>query len=250
MVVSLPAPPVYPDWREGKQGITMTVYVVDPPPVVSLPVVGTDARFPVRRVYCVGRNYAAHAIEMGHDPDREPPFFFQKNPDNLDPSGTFPYPPQSSDVHHEIELAVMLKSGGADIPVGSAESHVFGYALALDMTRRDLQGAQKKLGRPWEIGKAFEHSAPIGPVHPVSSVGLLNEGAISLRVNGALRQDGNLNQMIWKVPEMISYLSAYFDLAAGDVILSGTPAGVGPVVRGDVMELAADGLGTLQVRVI
>ena len=208
-----------------------------------------DALFPVRRVYCIGRNYAAHAIEMGHDPDREPPFFFQKNPNNLDPSGEFPYPPHSSDVHHEIEVAVMLKSGGTNIAVEDAETHIFGYALSLDMTRRDLQGAQKKMGRPWEIGKAFERSAPVGPIHPVSETGLLNEGAISLKVNGELRQEGDLNQMIWKVPEMISYLSEYFELAAGDVIQSGTPAGVGPVERGDRMLIEAAGLGSLTVSV-
>ena len=227
----------------------MTEFAIERPPIVGLPIVGSDALFPVRRVYCIGRNYAAHAIEMGHDPDREPPFFFQKNPNNLDPSGEFPYPPHSSDVHHEAEVAVMLKSGGTNIPLETAESHIFGYALSLDMTRRDLQGAQKKMGRPWEIGKAFERSAPVGPIHPVTSTGLLNEGAISLKVNGEVRQEGDLNQMIWKVPEMISYLSDYFELAAGDVILSGTPAGVGPVVRGDVMEIAAHGLGTVTIHV-
>ena len=227
----------------------MTEFAIETPPVVGLPIVGSDALFPVRRVYCIGRNYAAHAIEMGHDPDREPPFFFQKNPNNLDPSGEFPYPPHSSDVHHEVEMAVMLKSGGTNIPIADAQSHIFGYALSLDMTRRDLQGAQKKMGRPWEIGKAFERSAPVGPIHPVSATGILNDGALSLKVNGEIRQEGNLNQMIWKVPEMISYLSEYFELAAGDVIQSGTPAGVGPVERGDVMEIAADGLGTLTVRV-
>jgi len=228
----------------------MPNYAIETPPVVALPIAGSDALFPVRRVYCIGRNYAAHAIEMGHDPDREAPFFFQKNPNNLDPSGTFPYPPQSSDVHHEAEIAVMLKSGGQNIAVQDAESHVFGYALTLDMTRRDLQGAQKKMGRPWEIGKAFERSAPVGPIHPVSETGLLNEGVIALKVNGETRQEGDLNQMIWKVPEMISYLSEYFELAAGDVILSGTPSGVGPVVKGDSIEISAAGLGSLTVSVV
>ena len=227
----------------------MTEYAIETPPVVALPIAGSDALFPVRRVYCIGRNYAAHAIEMGHDPDREPPFFFQKNPNNLDPSGEFPYPPHSSDVHHEAEVAVMLKSGGTNIALEDAESHIFGYALSLDMTRRDLQGAQKKMGRPWEIGKAFERSAPVGPIHPVTETGLLNEGSVILKVNGEIRQEGNLNQMIWKVPEMISYLSDYFELAAGDVIQSGTPSGVGPVNRGDTMEMATDGLGVLTVRV-
>jgi fumarylpyruvate hydrolase len=228
----------------------MPKYAIETPPVVALPVAGSDALFPVRRVYCIGRNYAAHAIEMGHDPDREDPFFFQKNPDNLNPTGEFHYPPKSSDVHHEAEVAVMLKSGGRGIPVDGALDHVFGYALALDMTRRDLQGQQKKLGRPWEIGKAFEGSAPVGPVHPVSEVGHPDEGRITLKVNGELRQDGNLNQMIWKVPEMIAYLSEYYELAAGDVILSGTPSGVGAVERGDVMEVDVDGLGSLRVTVV
>ncbi len=225
-------------------------YAIACPPVVALPVAGQDVVFPVRRVYCIGRNYAAHAIEMGHDPDREDPFFFQKNADNLNPSGEFPYPPKSRDVHHEAELAVMLKSGGRDIPVEKALDHVYGYALALDMTRRDLQGLQKKLGRPWEIGKAFEASAPVGPIHPVSEIGHPGEGRITLTVNGVLRQDGDLNQMIWKVPEQIAYLSEYYELAAGDVILSGTPAGVAAVERGDVMEVAVDGLGSMTVRVV
>ena len=228
----------------------MTNYVIAKPPVVAIPVVGRDASFPVRRVYCIGRNYAAHAIEMGHDPDREPPFFFQKNPNNLDPSGEFPYPPHSSDVHHEMEMSVMLKSGGTNIPVEEALDHVYGYALSLDMTRRDLQGQMKKMGRPWEIGKAFERSAPVGPVHPASDVGHLDQGAVTLKVNGELRQEGDLNQMIWKVPEMISYLSEYFELAAGDVIMSGTPSGVGPVVKGDTMEMAVEGIGSMTVKVV
>ncbi len=229
---------------------SMPNFAIECPPVVALPVVGSDALFPVRRVYCIGRNYAAHAIEMGHDPDREDPFFFQKNPDNLDTSGEFPYPPKSSDVHHEVEMAVMLKSGGRNIPVEKALDCVYGYAPSLDMTRRDLQGAQKKLGRPWEIGKAFEASAPIGPVHPASEVGHLDQGKITLTVNGEVRQEGDLNQMIWKVPEQISYLSDYYELAPGDVILSGTPSGVAAVQKGDVMEVAIEGLGTLTVKVV
>lgn len=228
----------------------MPAHVFAPPAVPCLPVVGTDALFPVRRVFCIGRNYAAHAVEMGGDPDREPPFFFQKNPDNLDPSGRFPYPPESSDVHHEVELAVMLGSGGTDIPVEEAMRHVWGYAVALDMTRRDRQAEAKKAGRPWEVGKAFEHSAPVGPVHPASTTGHPQAGRIALTVNGDLRQEGDLNQMIWKVPEMIAVLSRHFALAAGDVILTGTPAGVGAVVRGDVMEAHIDGLGALRVEVV
>lgn len=227
----------------------MLPFPFEPPQLKTLPIAGSDARFPVHRVYCVGRNYAAHAIEMGHDPDREAPFFFQKNPGNLDTSGEFPYPERTKNVHHEAELAVMLKSGGTNIPAAQALDHVYGYALSLDMTRRDLQAEQKELGRPWDIAKAFERSAPIGPVHPASAVGHLSEGAISLKVNGELRQEGNLNQLIWKVPELISYLSGLFELAGGDVILSGTPSGVAAVERGDVMEMGIDGLGTMTVKV-
>jgi fumarylpyruvate hydrolase len=228
----------------------MSDFVIAPPEPVTLPVQGTQSRFPVRRVYCIGRNYAAHAVEMGHDPDKEPPFFFQKNPDNLTTSGEFPYPEKSSDVHHEAELAVALKSGGRNIPVSSALDHVYGYGVALDMTRRDLQGEAKKLGRPWEIGKAFEQSAPVTPLVPAGDTGHLDKGAIRLEVNGELRQEGDLNQMIWKVPEMISYLSDYFELAAGDVILTGTPSGVGPVQRGDRITVTVDGLPSLQVTVV
>ena len=227
----------------------MRNFVIDTPETVALPIQGTDDVFPVRRVYCIGRNYAAHAIEMGHDPDREPPFFFQKNANNLDPSGNFPYPPHSSDVHHEAEMYVALKTGGTNIAVEDALDCVYGYGLSLDMTRRDLQGIQKKMGRPWEIGKAFERSAPCGPVHPVSAVGHPDQGHLELTVNGDVRQSGDLNQMIWKVPEMISYLSEYFELAAGDVILSGTPSGVAAVQKGDVMVLTIEGLGSLEVKV-
>jgi len=223
-------------------------FVISAPSHPMIPVEGGGV-FPVRRVYCIGRNYAAHAIEMGHDPDREPPFFFQKNPDSLDASGEMPYPVGTSDLHHEIEMMVALKSGGRDIALEDALSHVWGYGVALDMTRRDLQGEAKKLGRPWEIGKSFEHSAPISPLLPVSKVGHPSTGEITLHVNGALHQEGDLAQMIWKTPEIIRYLSQYFELAAGDVILTGTPAGVGPVARGDVMEGTVAGLGTLRVRV-
>ncbi len=228
----------------------MPQFVTDAPPVVALPVAGTDALFPVRRVYCIGRNYAAHAIEMGHDPDREPPFFFQKNPDNLDPTGEFPYPARTTDVHHEVEMAVALKSGGTDIPPGSALGHVFGYSVALDMTRRDLQARAKELGRPWEIGKAFERSAPVGPVHPAGNIGHPDTGRIGLAVNGERRQEGDLGEMIWKVPEIITCLSEYFELAAGDVILTGTPAGVAPVKRGDIMTASIAGIDELNVTVI
>lgn len=228
----------------------MSEFVIAPPPVPAIPVAGSDARFPVRRVYCIGRNYAAHAVEMGHDPNKEAPFFFQKNPDNLDSSGEFPYPVKSSDVHHEVEMVVALQSGGTSIPLDQALDHVWGYGVGLDMTRRDLQGIAKDMGRPWEIGKAFERSAPVGPLLPAEKIGHLDHGAVTLHVNGALKQEGDLNQMIWKVPEMISYLSEYFELAAGDIILSGTPSGVGPVVRGDKLEARIDGLEPLVVTVV
>jgi fumarylpyruvate hydrolase len=225
-------------------------YVIPPPELVTLPIHESEELFPVRRVYCIGRNYAAHAIEMGHDPNRDKPFFFQKNSDNLDISGKFLYPNNSNDVHFEAELAIILKSGGSNITTEEALNHVLGYSISIDMTRRDLQTIQKKMGRPWEIGKAFERSAPIGLVYLASKTGHLSEGAISLKVNGEIKQQGNLNQMIWKVPEIISYLSDYFKLAGGDVILSGTPSGVGAIVTGDLMEVTIDGLDTLSVEVI
>lgn len=225
-------------------------YVIDAPEQATLSVVGTDDRFPIRRIYCIGRNFADHAIEMGHDPDREPPFFFQKNPNNVDESGTFTYPPHSNDVHFEIEMIVGLKSGGRNIALEDALDHVYGYGVGLDMTRRDLQGEMKKMGRPWEIGKAFEKSAPMGPLFPVSSVGHPDAGKVELTVNGAQKQVGDLNQMIWKVPEMINYLSDYYELASGDLIMAGTPAGVGPIVRGDVMLGTVEGVGEFRCEVI
>jgi fumarylpyruvate hydrolase len=223
-------------------------HVITPPAPATLPVRG-GGTFPIHRVYCVGRNYAAHAVEMGHDPNREPPFFFQKNPDNLTTTGRFPYPPKSRDVHHEIELAVALKSGGRDIPVADALNHVYGYAVCLDMTRRDLQDVAKKAGRPWEVAKAFEASAPCSAVVPASQIGHPDRGAIWLDVNGERRQTGDLSQMIWKMPEMIAYLSELFTLAPGDLILSGTPSGVGPVQPGDRLRGHVDGVGELEVAV-
>lgn len=229
----------------------VTRYIFDPAPVPTLPVAGSDALFPVRRIYCVGRNFAEHAIEMGHDPDKEPPFFFQKNPDSIvPPGGAFPYPGETRDVHHEIELVVALGKGGRDIPPESALDCVFGYGVGLDMTRRDLQSASKKLGRPWETGKSFEASAPCSAIHPVAKVGHPTDGAIWITVNGETRQSGNLNQMIWKVPEMISYLSRLFELKAGDIIFAGTPAGVGAVVRGDRMVGHVDGVDEISVEVV
>lgn len=229
----------------------MADYVFVPEPTPTIPVAGSDKLFPVRRIYCVGRNFADHAIEMGHDPDKEPPFFFQKNPDSIVPPGRdFPYPTETSDVHHEIELVVALKSGGTDIPLDKALDCVFGYGVGLDMTRRDLQGQAKKMGRPWETGKSFEASAPCSAIHPVSEVGHPTQGAIRVAVNGETRQEGDLNQMIWKVPEMISYLSRLFELRPGDVIFAGTPAGVGAVVRGDVMTGHVEGVDDITVKVV
>jgi fumarylpyruvate hydrolase len=225
-------------------------YVIEPPLQPALPVHGSDQLFPIRRVYCVGRNYAEHAIEMGHDPNRERPFFFQKNPDAFVTTGEFPYPTQTSDVHHEIELVVALGKGGSNISVERALEHVWGYGVALDMTRRDLQGEAKKMGRPWEVGKSFESAAPSGPLVPAAKIGHPSKGAIWLDVNGQRRQKGDLSQMIWKVPEVISYLSGLFTLAPGDLIMTGTPAGVGAVKKGDVMRGGVEGVGEIEVRVI
>ncbi len=229
----------------------MTNYVFAPSPQPFVPVKGTEARFPVHRIYCVGQNYADHAIEMGGDPTRNPPFFFQKNPDNLViDGGDFPYPPKTEDVHHEIELVVALKTGGSDIPVETALDHVYGYAVGIDMTRRDLQAVAKKAGRPWEVAKAFEHSAPCSAIVPVSEIGHPQSAAIALKINGEQRQAGDLNQMIWKVPETIAYLSSLFVLQPGDLIYTGTPAGVGAVKRGDLLQGNVDGIGTISVKVV
>ncbi len=228
----------------------MSATVIPVPPTVLLPVEGTDETFPVRRVYCVGRNYADHAIEMGHDPSREPPFFFQKNPDNLLPAGSdFPYPPLSSNVHYEVECVVALKSGGSDISVDDALGHVWGYGVGIDMTRRDMQDALKKMGRSWESAKAFEFSAPVSPLVPASKIGHPAKGAVWLDVNGARKQTGDLDQMIWKTAEIIAELSKLFTLAAGDVIMTGTPAGVGSIVLGDQIDCGVDGVGTLSVKI-
>ncbi|MEP9349029.1 fumarylacetoacetate hydrolase family protein [Xanthobacter sp. KR7-225] len=228
----------------------MPSYAFPPAAVPALPIVGGDALFPVHRIYCVGRNFADHAIEMGHDPSKEQPFFFQKNPDTLVHSGaTIAYPKGSRDVHHEVELVVALKQGGEDIPVERALDHVFGYAVGLDLTRRDLQAEAKKLGRPWEVAKAFEESAPCSAIVPVAICGHPDQGRIFLNVNGATRQDGDLNQMIWKVPEMIAILSTLFRLAPGDLIFAGTPAGVGPIGRGDVLEGGVDNVGEVRLTI-
>lgn len=226
-------------------------YLFAPSDTVSVGIKGQSKRFPVRRIYCVGRNYAEHTREMGHDPDRELPFFFNKNPDNLIlDNGDFPYPSMTKDVHHEIEMVIAIGTGGVDIPVAKALEHVYGYAIGLDMTRRDLQNEAKKTGRPWEIGKAFEHSAPIGEIVPASVIGHLSQGAITLKVNGALRQQSDLSQLIWNVPEIIAHLSAIFELKAGDLIMTGTPAGVASVKPGDVMEGHCEGLGSITTKVV
>jgi len=225
-------------------------YVIDAPALPTLPVRGSDELFPVHRIYCVGRNYAEHAREMGHDPDKEPPFFFQKNPDTLvADGGNFPYPDKSSNVHFEMELVVALAKGGKDIAETEALDCIYGYAVGLDMTRRDLQGEAKKKGRPWEVGKAFEFSAPCGEVVPAARIGHPDQARIWLDVNGETRQDGNIDQLIWNIPETISYLSGLFTLTPGDLIYTGTPAGVGPVERGDVLKGGVDGIGEITINV-
>ncbi|MBB4066997.1 fumarylacetoacetate hydrolase family protein [Gellertiella hungarica] len=225
--------------------------VIPAPRPVLLPVEGEDGLFPVRRVYCVGRNYADHALEMGGDPSREPPFFFQKNPDNLvSPPGDFPYPPLSADVHHEVELMVAIGKGGADIAEDDALGHVYGYGVAIDFTRRDRQAEAKKAGRPWEVAKAFEQSAPCSALVPAARIGHPDKAGIWLEVNGSRRQSGDIAQMIWRVPEIIAALSRLFVLAPGDVILTGTPAGVGPVSRGDTIACGIDGIATRRLTVI
>jgi fumarylpyruvate hydrolase len=227
--------------------------LVIPAPVPVTVAVAGGGEFPVRRIYCVGRNYVEHAQEMGFT-GREPPFFFMKPADALVPvaqgaTGLIDYPPLTHNLHHEIELVVAIGTGGSGIKAADAPGHIWGYAVGLDMTRRDLQGEMKKQGRPWCIGKAFDQSAPIGPIHPKSRTGEINAGAITVAVNGAPRQKGDLKELIWNVNEIIEHLSAAWTLQPGDLIFTGTPAGVGPVVRGDLMEGAIAGLGELKVRV-
>jgi fumarylpyruvate hydrolase len=221
----------------------------------TIPVVGTTDVFPVRRIYCIGRNYAAHAREMGSDPTREPPFFFQKPTDAIQnvAAGTVadhPYPSLTKNYHYEVELVAALKSGGKDIPIEKALEHVYGYALGLDMTRRDLQRALGDEKKPWEIGKSFDMSAPIGPLHRVEQVGHFKAQNISLAVNGEVKQNATLAHMIWSVAEQISRLSTAFELKAGDIIYSGTPEKVGPVVKGDVILCKLDGLPDLSVKIV
>jgi 2-keto-4-pentenoate hydratase/2-oxohepta-3-ene-1,7-dioic acid hydratase in catechol pathway len=224
-------------------------------PQTYIPVVGSDAMYPVRRIYCIGRNYAAHAREMGSDPTREPPFFFQKPTDAIQyvATGTVAphnYPPLTKNYHYEAELVAALGKGGRNIPVDKALELVWGYTLGLDMTRRDLQRAMGEEKKPWEIGKSFDQSAPIGALHPVASVGHFTEGHIWLKVNGQMKQNSNLKNMIWSVAEQISKLSEAFELFPGDIIYSGTPENVGPVVRGDVIEMHIDRLPNLSVKIV
>lgn len=225
------------------------------PPLPSVPVVGTDQRFAVRRIYCVGRNYADHAIEMGIDPRKDPPFFFLKPADTLLCAESaqhvplLPYPPLTKNLHHEVELVLAIGRGGRDIPVDQALQHLYGYAVGLDMTRRDLQFQMREAGKSWEIGKTFEHCAPIGPIHPLSVVGELSAGEIAVTVDGELRQRSDLSKLIWSVPEIIADLSRYFTLQPGDLIYSGTPEGVGPVLPGQLMHATIAGLQPLSVRV-
>ena len=229
-------------------------YVNDPASVVAVPVAGEDRQFPVRRVYCVGRNYAAHAREMGFDPDREPPFFFCKPADAVIPVAegetlALPYPAETKNYHYEIELVAAIGKGGSNIDEKDALDHVYGYGVGLDMTRRDLQMKMREMGRPWEIGKAFDQSAPMGPLHPATKVGHFDDAELWLQVNGADKQRSTTKALIWSVAETVAYLSRFFRLEPGDLIFTGTPEGVGPVVAGDLMEGGVAGLGTLKVRV-
>jgi fumarylpyruvate hydrolase len=229
-------------------------YTFTPPAQAAVPVAGSTQMFPVHRVYCVGRNYVEHAKEMGHS-GREAPFFFIKPADALLPvaagaTGEMAYPGMTSDLHHEIELVVAIGKGGRDIAAADAGKHIWGYAVGLDMTRRDLQAEAKKLGRPWDTGKGFDQSAPIAPLHPVSETGLLEKGNIRLDVNGASRQNSDISKLIWNVAETIEHLSRYFELKPGDLIFSGTPEGVAAVQKGDVLEGAIDGLTPLRVKVV
>ena len=224
-------------------------YVIPPPPQPALAVAGSSEKFPVRRIWCVGRNYLEHIREMGQD-EREPPFFFAKPADALVPdNGTAPYPSLTKDMHHEVELVVALKSGGRNIPVNRADDCIYGYGVGIDLTRRDLQIASRDIKRPWEIGKAFDASAPCGPLRPAAEIGHPTKGRITLTCNGKVRQDGDLDQMIWNVPEIIANLSEMVELAPGDIIMTGTPSGVAATVPGDKLECEIEGVGKLTVTI-
>lgn len=224
-------------------------YVIPTPPQAAIAVAGTAKKFPVRRIWCVGRNYIEHIREMGQD-ERLPPFYFAKPADAIvADGGTVPYPSLTKDMHHEVELVVALKSGGRNIPVAKANDCIYGYAVGIDLTRRDLQIASRDLKRPWEIGKAFDHSAPCGALVEASKIGHPTKGKITLKCNGKLRQDGDLNQLIWNVPEIISNLSEMVALEAGDIIMTGTPSGVAATVAGDTLECEVEGVGKLTVKI-
>ena len=229
----------------------MTAYVLTPPPVASVAVVGTEARFPIRRILCVGRNYEAHAREMGKDPTRDKPFFFMKPADAVvDTGSNLPYPPETKNLHYEIELVVAIGTGGADISEEDALNHVWGYGVGSDLTRRDLPNAATDAGRPWEWGKAFDKSAPIAPLHPASAVGHPAKGRIWLSVNGTVKQDQDIADLIWSVPEIIAIASRSMRLEAGDIIMTGTPSGVGPIVAGDKVVGGVDGLGEISITMV
>jgi fumarylpyruvate hydrolase len=222
-------------------------FVFNPGSWPSVPINGRDELFPVHRIYCVGRNYADHAREMGGNPDREAPFFFDKPPDAVAPkAGSIAYPPRTANLHHEVELVVTIGKTGRDVPADSAGALIFGYAVGNDLTRRDLQFAARDKGRPWDTAKGFDHSAPITAIHPVTETGLIERGRIWLSVNGATRQEGDLKDMIWSVPEIIAELSTLYTLLPGDLIFTGTPAGVGPIAPGDTIESGIDGLDVLR----
>jgi fumarylpyruvate hydrolase len=217
--------------------------------IPSLPVAGSKDRFPVRRIYCIGRNYAAHAREMGAD-EREPPFFFLKPADAIVQNGsTIPYPPKTKDLHYEGELVAAIGKGGKNIPVDKANEHIFGYGVGIDLTRRDIQEEAKQMRRPWDMGKGFDRSAPCTEIVPAAKAGHPAKGAIWLKVNGTVKQKGDLNEMIWDIPESISYLSGLVELQPGDLIFTGTPSGVGAVVKGDTIEVHVDGVADLTVRI-
>jgi len=226
-------------------------YVIPPPETPSVAVNGTTERFPVHRIYCVGRNYAAHAREMGKDPDREPPFFFSKPADAIVANhANVPYPSRTANLHHEVELVVAIGKGGKKIPVERAYEHIYGYAVGNDLTRRDLQFEARDKGRPWDTAKGFDNAAPITAITPAETSGHLSQGHIWLEVNGELRQQGDLREMIWSVPEIVAELSTLYALAPGDLIYTGTPAGVGPVKPGDRIEAGIDGLDTLVTTIV
>lgn len=228
----------------------MGAFVFSPPQPPSLAVAGTEARFPVRRIFCVGRNYAAHAREMGGDPEREAPFFFTKPADAVVDSGAaIPYPPLTKDLHHEIELVVAIGTGGTNIPAEEALSHVWGYCVGIDLTRRDLQAEAKKAGRPWDWAKGFDRSAPCGRVYPAEAIGHPAKGRIWLAVDDEIRQDGDLSDLVWSVPEIVAICSVSVGLAPGDLIFTGTPAGVGPVQPGQAVTGGIDGLGEIAVTI-